>query len=243
MSSASVCEYLAWDSEFFRLRIGRVAERLNTQTAVDVQKWCTSHTIDCLYLLCDFTDTEGRLTAERNDFHLVDVRVNLVCDLRQAARPTRTAVDIRPARPEDANALRALSRGTYRHSRFYQDGHFPAERCDALYETWIEKTCNSPTDGVLVATDATGPIGYVTCELSSDGLGRVALMAVDSRSRGKGLGLTLIQHALDWFESRGVTRILIATQGGNVTTARLFERSGFVMDSVQLWYHWWRRAA
>ena len=241
MSPGSVCEYLDWDSEFFALRIGRVAARLDAETMIGVREWCTSQAIDCLYLLCDCTDGTATLTAERNGFHLVDVRVNLTCDVGSRAQDARGSGNVRPAGAADLKTLRAIARVSHHDSRFYQDGHFPAERCDALYETWIAKSCSGYADAVLVpAVNGTDPAGYVTCERPVDGRGRIGLFAVAAGDQRQGLGQALIQHALSWFASRGVTRVMVTTQARNVPALRLYERCGFVVESVQLWYHWWK---
>lgn len=241
MPPGSVCEYLAWDSEFFALRIGRVAARLDTETVHEVRTWRASHAVDCLYLLCDSTDGTATRTAERDGFHLVDVRVNLVHELGPTVLDARGSGIVRPSRATDRDALRAIARVSHHDSRFYQDGHFPTDRCDALYETWIEKSCGGRSDVVLVpTTSGNDAVGYVTCERSPDGEGRIGLFAIAARDQRQGLGQALIHHALHWFATRGATRVTVATQGRNVPALRLYERCGFVLESVQFWYHWWK---
>ena len=42
-------------------------------------------------------------------------------------------------------------RDSHRDSRFYYDPGFPNQRCDELYETWIDRSCHGYADTVLVA--------------------------------------------------------------------------------------------
>ena len=58
-------------------------------------------------------------------------------------------------------------------------------------------------------------------------------------SRGRGGGSALVQGALAWFADRGVTQVLVVTQGRNVGAQRLYQKAGFLTRKVELWYHRW----
>jgi ribosomal protein S18 acetylase RimI-like enzyme len=58
-------------------------------------------------------------------------------------------------------------------------------------------------------------------------------------AQGRGLGRQLIQAAIGFFERQAATRITVVTQGRNVRAQRLYQRCGFVTESLLLWYHWW----
>ena len=83
-------------------------------------------------------------------------------------------------------------------------------------------------------------MGYVSCHLDGeDGAGRIGLVAVSSHARGDGLGRTLVLAALRWFEEQGVGTVRVVSQARNCEAQRLYQRCGFVTDSVHLWYHKW----
>ncbi|HVT59471.1 MAG TPA: GNAT family N-acetyltransferase [Thermoanaerobaculia bacterium] len=264
------CELLAWDTEFFGLRIGRVrAARLDPQEMARVLSWARARAVACLYLLADPGDPATAPLAEEHGFRLVDVRITLerrlgpaapADDLTRPAEPagrsTRPAAPaggliraarqadhlIRPAEPADGPELRRIAAASHRDSRFYYDPHFDRGRCDELYATWIEKSCRDEAELVLVAEHAGRPAGYITCLLAPGGEGRIGLFAVDEQAQGRGLGGRLIGEALDWFAGRGAERVSVVTQARNLRAQRIYQKFGMLTRAVGLWYHRWSEA-
>jgi len=239
------CGFLPWDTAFFGKRIAQVnAHRLSSQMVDGVLEWCATHAIECIYLLADSDHAETVRLAEEYGFRLVDIRITLQCNTRDArARSINDfsqRVRVRPARQSDAATLKAIARTSYNDSRFYFDPCFPAESCAALYETWIERSCEDYADVVLVAEVNDQSVGYVSCHLPSNTQGgQIGLVGVESRNRSYGVGQTLIQYSLRWFCEHGVEEVKVVTQGRNIAAQRLFQSCGFLTHSVQLWYHKW----
>ncbi len=235
------CTFLAWDSDFFDSRIGRLnADRLTDESLRIVLDWCATRAIQCLYFLADPNQPTSIGLAERNGFHLVDVRVTL--ERRIAARePPRTEGEIlvRPSNDADIPVLCAIAAVCHRDSRFYFDHNFPRSRCDALYETWIRKSCEGYADIVLVAEFEGRAAGYCACRLVGPGAGQIGLLGVDPDMLGRGLGQSLIEASLIWFTQKGATLVSVVTQGRNCKAQRAYQRSGFLTQSVELWYHKW----
>src|SRR5579864_4139656 len=236
--SPQLCEFLDWDSQFFSLRIGRiVGHSLCSSHVPSILPSAREQRLDCLYFLADI-EAESIRVAEEHAFHLIDLRVTLSASPRPAAQGHAAENRIRPARPEDVAALRAIAGVSHTDTRFYQDGRFPAPLCDELYRVWIEKSCNGYADCVWVAELEGQPAGYITCHLAG-GEPRIGLTGVATQARGQGLGHALVQRALEWFPERGVTRATVATQGANARALRLYQANGFVTSSIQLWYQKW----
>ncbi|HEY3418265.1 MAG TPA: GNAT family N-acetyltransferase [Armatimonadota bacterium] len=185
----------------------------------------------CLYLL---TAMEGRTEVDRWGFRLADIRMTLERNTG-AVTPGK---GVRPARDADIPALAAIARESHTDSRFYADPGFPRERCDALYQTWIEKSCRGYAKAVLVAEQDGRPAGYITCDWSED-VGHIGLVAVAGWARGAGLGRELVNASVDLFLRGELRRVSVVTQGRNVSAQRLYQRCGFLTASVQLWYHRW----
>lgn len=242
MAGCDVCEVLEWDSDFFGRRIARVATNSLSPNAVPlILEWCRTRHIDCLYFLSRADDRDTVRLAEDTGFRLVDIRTTLERQL-DGARPVQGATGegiIRGCAPGDIPPLRLIAGAAHRESRFYNDPNFPRELCDALYATWIDKSCRGYADTVLVVELDGQPVGYVSCHLRGESGGQIGLFGVGAASQGKGLGGTLVYASLDWFASRGVTRVTVVTQGHNVKALRLYQRCGFLVHSVQLWYHKW----
>ncbi len=136
------CKELTWDSCFFGIRVARFAsERLNGDSAAAALDFCRERSVECLYLLlCDEAETNA--AAETYGFEWVDTRLTLARSLAALEIPADT-YPTRSAERSDVAALRDIARTSHRDSRFYSDPHFDRGRCDALYETWIEKAAKA----------------------------------------------------------------------------------------------------
>lgn len=146
---------------------------------------------------------------------------------------------IRLSTPDDVPALRAIARKNHTTSRFYFDPHFPTSLCDALYETWIDRSCTGYADAVFVAAIDNQPVGYITCHLDDNDNGRIGLFGVKEEWRGISVGSELIGGSKSWFSSRGINYVKVVTQGRNYSAQRFYQRHGFFVEKVQLWYHRW----
>jgi ribosomal protein S18 acetylase RimI-like enzyme len=83
-------------------------------------------------------------------------------------------------------------------------------------------------------------VGYISARVEQSGkVGRIGLVGIGPNFRQKGIGSLLLQTALEWFTSQSVTIVRVVTQGGNVAAQRLYQRFGFKMISIHLWYHKW----
>jgi RimJ/RimL family protein N-acetyltransferase len=229
-------ELLQWDSEFWGLEIGRVADGEVTEAGLArVDEWAAAERLDCLYLLASADDPPSVHAAERAGFRVMDLRI----ELRRVAA-VEEADGVREAREDDRDALRGIARSSHRITRFYADPNFPDARCDDLYDTWIARSLEGWADGVLVVEADGSPAGYVSCHLDrQEGTGSIGLIAVDEAARGQGLGLTLTLGAVAWCGRRGMNEMSVVTQGRNVAALRTFEQAGFRVSSVAVWLHKW----
>ncbi|HYM09481.1 MAG TPA: GNAT family N-acetyltransferase [Bryobacterales bacterium] len=246
------CERLDWDSTFFGFPAARVCgDTLTRERLAQIDDWCARSGVACLYFLARADDPETAWLAQAGGFQLVDVRMTFEWNAEwdrppeaPAAKPLADAsAGVRPARPGDVPALESIARECHTDSRFFFDPAFPREKCAALYETWIRRSCEGYAQAVLVAECGGAPAGYVSCHLGpASDAGRIGLVGVDRRARGGGLGPLLVRRALEWFSARGVRQVSVVTQGRNVAAQRLYQRCGFQTQAIGLWYHKWYRA-
>jgi ribosomal protein S18 acetylase RimI-like enzyme len=149
-------------------------------------------------------------------------------------------VTIRAYRPDDQDALCLLAGSSYRDSRFYYDEHFPREQCSRLYQVWLRKSCESGDTRVLVAEWDGKLAGFITCEVhESARQGSIGLVGVSASARGLGIGNALVSKASEYFAGQSIAVVNVVTQGRNIAAQRLYQRCGYVLESVQLWYHKW----
>lgn len=169
----------------------------------------------------------------------MDIRLTLRVapgNLPQSKVPTGT--ELRPCRESDIEALSTIAAGAHHDTRFYVDGRFGRNRCDALYQLWIAKSCRGWADHVVVAERAGESVGYVTCHKSPDA-GRIGLVGVAQEARGLGIGHAMIGEALRWMSSEGIDEVSVATQARNTPGLSLYQKSGFAVRSIECGFHKW----
>jgi dTDP-4-amino-4,6-dideoxy-D-galactose acyltransferase len=241
---------LDWDTEFFGFRVGRVFDtELTDDGARAVLAWSKREAVDCVYFLADVGDTSSAHAAAEVGFRLMDVRVELGQKLgRQPAdRNSRVEGDVRDfefATSRDVSALREIAEVSHTDSRFYADLRFPRDRCAALYARWIEGSCAGAAEAVLIDRIDDRAAAYVTCHLESDPgtsrtSGRIGLVAVADRARGRSVGGRLVAASMAWFAKNGADRVRVVTQGRNAGAAQLYEKAGFRTQRMGLWFHLW----
>jgi dTDP-4-amino-4,6-dideoxy-D-galactose acyltransferase len=235
----AACEILDWDSKFFGVRIARViGHRMDPQKIAEVLRAVREESIQCVYFLAGTEPASTRI-AERNGFHLVDVRLTMAARLLTSHGGMWQGDDVREVDAADMPAIREISTRSHTDSRFHRDGRFPRELCDELYRIWITRNCHGCADVVLVAEHESLPAGYVSCHLKGDGRGEIGLMGVDENARSSGLGGKLVRHALRWFQEREVQDVTVVTEGTNIAALRLYQQCGFTATAMQLWFHYW----
>lgn len=236
-----ICKCLDWDTQFFGVRIGQLVPKVIGAATMDTAlDWCRREVIRCLYFQCDPADDESVRLAERNGFHLVDVRVVFGKEIGPAESPADACgVPVRRWRERDLPALDPVAAESYRDTRFWYDRNFPRDRVTALYREWLNRSCHGFADEVLVAEVDGRAGGFITCHLDTGSKGRVGLVGVSADLRGKGVGKALLAAATEYFAAARTSRVEVATQARNLAAQRLYQRSGFVTSSVGLWYHLW----
>lgn len=229
-------EILAWDSSFFGVRIAalRVA-RLTEKSVPAILNWCISERIACLYFLAPPDDPATLRIAAREGFSLTDVRITLS---RESTSTDFVTPEARPFHNSDLPHLLRIAGSSHTTTRFYFDERFPRERCQALYEEWLLKSTRDAHHATLVVEREGKPAGYVTCEFAGP-IGKIGLLAVADRARGMGLGSILVQSAIAFLWRKEKRRVSVVTQGRNIAAQRLYQRNGFLTDSLAFWYHKW----
>jgi dTDP-4-amino-4,6-dideoxy-D-galactose acyltransferase len=234
-------EMLNWDSAFFGKRIARLsAAGPSAEVFSRAKLWCEEERVDCLYYLCEGANAGAMQSAQEAGFDAVDVRMTLVrnCAGDQGILPD----GIRDWCNSDLPALRSIAAVSHGDTRFYSDGRFDASSCARLYETWITNSCEKGfADVVLVAEKDRCPVGYVTLKVGGDGTASIGLLAVSAESRGRGIGNALVNAAVSRASARGASAINVVTQGNNLSALRLYQRAGFAVSAVDVWFHYWPR--
>ncbi|MEI8105722.1 MAG: GNAT family protein [Actinomycetes bacterium] len=139
------------------------------------------------------------------------------------------AVEIRPARVTDEDALAALDRATWSTLTS------PAPPPGAEWTFFDLKTV--PAD-VLVALVERAVVGYVrlaraTPLAASEHVLTINGVAVDAAARRQGVGGALLAAAASEARRRGARRLTLRVLGENAAARALYESAGFVVEGVQ----------
>ena len=233
-------EYLDWDSNFFSRRIARITTNcLAEEDAAKIMVWAGEEHIDCLYYLADGSKMSSARAAENHGFHLVDMRVTMIKDLKKPEKPFIPNWHIRRAVEDDLVTLKAMSRTVFHLSRFRADEHFDQAKADEMYEIWIENDLRMKGHDVWVI-DVEGHLAsFTSVTISEEGKATLGLAGTLDAWRGKGLSLELQRFINEELRNKDIEEVEVATQGRNIPAQNLFQRSGYYTRSIDLWYHKW----
>lgn len=237
-----LCTKLDWDSVFFGLNVGYVqCRRLTPRIEEKIRGFLKAERMDFVEYLCDSQDRKSMLTAEHSGYSLVDIRVTFGIDLQKLRTDTgKSGNMLRRAVPEDIPQLRSIAHDAYRDSRYYADGNFLKEKLVEFYENWIEKAVLGTFDDyAYVLNDNDRITGFCTIKKEKEFFARLSLVGVESRMRGKGVGMQMIPAVLEDLRKNGIRYVSTVTQGRNYAAQRLYQKCGFLTAKMELWYHKW----
>jgi ribosomal protein S18 acetylase RimI-like enzyme len=233
-------QYLDWDSQFFGCRIGRVtSQKLTPSSLAQIGSLAKESRLDCLYFLAASNDDSTVQLAEHENFHLVDLRITLQISHLHSLELSKSNIAIDYASVADLPALRLIAAENHTLSRFFTDTHFAHQKCRELYAIWVEKAVRDPDTCVFTWRAGGEACAYVTAKICPEGSGEIDLVGIAPQYQGRGLGPQLIVQALRYFQQQKVDRVTTVTQGRNVHALKLYEKCGFSIASIELWYHKW----
>ena len=227
-------ERLDWDSAFFGLRIGRacVATALESEALAN-QKDKLKEDYDLIYVFSGhglrFPVANAKLVDEKVVFAL---SVNAQSETNPNIVLWRSESGI----TEDLLHL-ALVSGKY--SRFRLDDAFPEGSYERLYSRWIEQSVSHAmaTEVFCYMIDNT-PRGLVTLDRKEE-KGVIGLVAIHEDCQNRGIGSAMMRHVVHYARQNQCDNLSVATQLNNLPACKLYEKSGFGMESVTDVWHWW----
>jgi len=233
-------QILDWDSQFFGHRIGRITQDfLDEPSLVAINQFVEVNQLECVFFLSQLDNDVTVQLAERENFHLVDLRITLHIPNLNALEFPEPNLPIEDAGVADIPALRLIAAENHTLSRFFTDTHFPRPKCRELYATWVEKAVRDPNTRVFTWRAGGEACAYVTAKICPESCGEIDLVGVAPQYQGRGLGPQLIVQALRYFQHQKINRVTTVTQGRNAHALKLYQKCGFSIASIALWYHKW----
>ena len=232
---------LPWDSDFFGFKIARLVPRRSRSAELRMhleEQW--EQGIGLVYWGSDPNDAESQSAAVASQGLLVDRKTVFVRKLDGFAVRPSERYEARSL-PEDgwSGELASLALQIGQYSRFRQDHHFSQAAWQKLYWTWMENSVNRAiADDVLVIRKAGFVVAVVTVRARGN-IGEIGLLGVQESQRGAGLGRALVNSALGWFSERPLSHVRVVTQGNNRAACQMYKACGFLVESVENFYHFW----
>jgi dTDP-4-amino-4,6-dideoxy-D-galactose acyltransferase len=225
---------LAWDSEFFNLRIGRADLSSAEDTeALEGQKKLLKDNYDLIYVFANHG-----IGLHSPGAKLIDEKVVFALENTNQVEYYKDVMIWNSEQGVTKDLLHlALVSGKY--SRFKLDKEFPAGSYERLYTRWIEQSVNH-----IMATEVfcymidDKPKGLVTLD-RKDGMGTIGLVAIHEECQNRGVGSLMMRHVINYAQQSRCEHLSVATQLNNLPACKLYEKNGFKIDSITDVWHWW----
>ena len=227
-------DLLTWDSQFFGRKMGVLTGPIGPTEVVSASLAAASHQ-GFEYVVCrpPVEDAAAIRALEQAGLYLTDVGVTWSSDAPAYLKrwPAVAEGSVRHATADDVPQLSDEAMKLFRRSRFYGDPFFTEADADRLHAAWLANSVSGQAaDAVLINPEA----GFVTCKLTKDGNGEVALIGVWEGSRGRGAGRDLMTAAVKWFTGRGVAIVRVKTQVKNLRAMNFYHRLGFDLYAMDM---------
>ncbi|HUN02304.1 MAG TPA: GNAT family N-acetyltransferase [Niabella sp.] len=221
---------LDWDSNLFGYNVG--------EFIFDGHEWFKPEEARDFNLIYVISDNEIANNPSR--LSLVDLKTSLVRSLDGFSASGKELIET-SFNEKDKAALFELALQSGEWSRFKTDTGFKNGEFKKLYAEWIKGSVEGRiADFILTErNETTQIIGFVTIGMKND-IGKIGLIAVDSKYRGMGVGGKLIARTLALVKSMGGKEVKVITQFANKSAMALYLKNGFEIESQKYIYHWWR---
>ncbi|MBN1478674.1 GNAT family N-acetyltransferase [candidate division KSB1 bacterium] len=232
-------EYLPWDSDFFKRKIGRITIDSHTHQLGDLLKSAQKQGFRLIYLSA--VSNELVPLYIMNSFNGKNVDTKIVYE-KTCATPFDLPASPNVAPYRDTNRISqlhdlALQSGEY--SRFRVDAHFSYAEFAAFYKIWLDNSlAGTFADQVFLYHDCDKIAGLITLKYA-DISARIGLLAVDKPARGKGIGTALLNTCQQHLVAKNIFRLQVTTQQANKPACLFYERNGFQLTSTTHVYHFW----
>jgi hypothetical protein len=248
---------LAWDSEFFRVPMGRLDYLLrgrsaDRRTLAQVVRGALdafrASGVTHVTAKVDVADADALTVLEDTGFRLMDALVTYIAHpKRPPPRRVKEVGVIRRFVLVDTEQVLAITRESYRgfRGRFQLDPHLPKERSDEFYVEWARGCCaGTMADRIYVAEDTGGElIGWASVKraepVSTIGGAPISSGILGAcRSDRPGAYAGLIRTAAVENHAAGVLTEA-ATQSSNFAMVRVLEAVGAQYARAEYTFHAW----
>jgi dTDP-4-amino-4,6-dideoxy-D-galactose acyltransferase len=232
---------LEWDSDFFNFNVGRIEGLIhNKQYIRNIEYLIEKDNIKLSYYSTPNELPSYIHESNKFDIVLVDKKTTYTKSINSNLEIHKSITSIaQNTSYKDKLIDLSIQSGIY--SRFNIDKRIGKEKFEEMYALWMINSINRKiAKEVLISSEMNDLAGFVTLG-EKNNRADIGIIAVDHFFRGKGIGKILMTSAEKWFSNLGYSSIQVVTQGDNNPACRLYESCGYKVDSVEFFYHIWKK--
>lgn len=163
--------------------------------------------------------------------------VNLLLGIPTDKITTQISLPVRPAEPDDEEAVASIAATAFVQSRFSLDPLIPASKAEKLKEEWVRNFFRRERGDGLFVTESHGQVtGFLLALLSENReTATIDLIASSGGHRRAGVGKSLVAAFARHYA--GTRSLRVGTQASNVASVRFYESLGFRLEASSAVLH------
>lgn len=190
-----------------------------------------------VYAKCPVSNTQAVAMLEAKNFLLIDTNLTLKKMISRKVESSKTD-NFRLASAVDEKEVTAIARRNFSFSRFHLDCAFNRIKANAVKAAWTKAYFSGKRGDVMIVAQYDGRIaGFLQLLIDKSQKSLIIdLIAVDKPFQGKGIASSMITFAENKFCN--LKYIRVGTQIANLPSLKLYESSGFRIDSANYVLHY-----
>ena len=234
-----IIDYLDWDSNFFKKKIGKVElfKDKSNISDINLDKILKNSDYDLIYFFTDISlDIYNYISVFRP--FLIDTQVYLNMNIPSILRKMDYELinnDISDMK--NLNSIYEIAEEASEISRFYYDPYL-RPYAKKLYRKIIDNSLNKSFGSGIIADSEEEPKGFISLLLSND-LSKELLIAVRKEFNNCGIGRILIKKALSCCHDYGKSEISTIVSAKNINSLNFHIGQGFEIKKIMNVHHLW----
>ena len=234
----------AVDEGRFHIRVARAMPD-NLRDLSKMLEFCRANEVILLIARCLASRLEVVQSMEKVGFFLTDTLVYYNIDLSRISVPVDDGkISVRAIRPGESSQVCSVARSAFRgySGHYHADPRLDSRQCDDVYISWAMNACQSKdvADEILVATYDNKTIsGFIALRINNDQEGEVILNAVAPEAQGCGIYRSMMIQAMQWFQEKKLSLMVISTQVVNIAAQKVWTRLGLELSHSYYTLHKW----
>jgi L-amino acid N-acyltransferase YncA len=235
-----------WDTEIFDFPVARfspavpqLAPAAAARCRRALAQWTDQHAIRLW--ICDIPASHvfWKKYLPRLGFQSADVALRATLSNLQRAALPESRCELRPATPDDHDAIEQIAATGFQHGRYHADPTFPRRLADKRYQQWIARALSNadPSERVYVLVQPGKVAGFYHVKIENDGSADLRLASLRPELQGTMLGLDLYSSMLQVLANLGVRRVSTKISALNTGVLNVYSMLGFHFGSPELLFH------